>query len=336
VTGEFAPVPAAAPPAVVVPTPPVTEAAPAAGQSSDEAGLQAAPSVDAPAAVATDADSTAEERRPGDHKVEAGGTAAEGAKPRAAKAVTDAERPAASTEGDAETAAQDDNGHAVVRPQEKAEHAEPSASRAPHHTAAAKPEAERAPVDPQVSATADKPSADVVQLVTQQHPADRSAGASSVAPGTAHSATAQADQSVAVPIAGLALEIAGRALSGRSRFEIRLDPPELGRIDVRLDLDRAGQVTSRLVVDKVETLDLLRRDAPELERALQQAGLTTGDSGLQFTLRDQSFSGGNQERGDSADAARLIVADPELAPVEPAASSYGRSLRLGGGIDIRV
>ena len=99
----------------------------------------------------------------------------------------------------------------------------------------------------------------------------------------------------AVPIAGLALEIAARVQSGRSRFEIRLDPPELGRIDVRLDVDRSGQVTSRLVVDKAETLDLLRRDAPELERALQQAGLKTGDNGLQFALRDQT---GGQNQAD--------------------------------------
>ena len=42
-------------------------------------------------------------------------------------------------------------------------------------------------------------------------------------------------QSGIVPIAGLAIEIAGKALAGKNRFEIRLDPPELGRIDVRLD-----------------------------------------------------------------------------------------------------
>ncbi len=113
-----------------------------------------------------------------------------------------------------------------------------------------------------------------------------------------------------MPIAGLALEIAARVQSGRSRFEIRLDPPELGRIDVRLDVDRSGQVTSRLVVDKAETLDLLRRDAPELERALQQAGLKTGDNGLQFALRDQT-GGRTQADGARSGAARLVVADPE-------------------------
>ena len=76
--------------------------------------------------------------------------------------------------------------------------------------------------------------------------------------------------------------------SGKSRFEIRLDPAELGRIDVRIDIDRHGQVTSHLTVERPETLSMLRQDANQLQRALDNAGLSTGNSGLQFSLRDQS------------------------------------------------
>ena len=136
------------------------------------------------------------------------------------------------------------------------------------------------------------------------------------------------------PIAGLALEIAARAQAGHTRFEIRLDPPELGRVDVRLDVDRHGQVTSRLVVERAETLDLLRRDAPELERALQQAGLKTSDDGLQFSLRDQGFGGRHPQAHD--DAARLLLLDPDAPQIETAAVSYGRDLHRASGIDIRV
>jgi flagellar hook-length control protein FliK len=138
----------------------------------------------------------------------------------------------------------------------------------------------------------------------------------------------------AVPIAGLAVEIAARAQTGSNRFEIRLDPPELGRVEVRLDVDKNGHVNSRLVVDRPDTLDLLRRDAGDLQRALQQAGLTTTDDGLQFSLRDQGFAGfGN---GDPSNTARLIVPDPDLNPAETAAAGYGRILSSSGGIDIRV
>jgi hypothetical protein len=140
----------------------------------------------------------------------------------------------------------------------------------------------------------------------------------------------------AVPVSGLAVDIAARFQAGRNRFEIRLDPPDLGRVDVRLDVDRDGKVSSRLVVDKQETLDLLRRDAPQLERALQQAGFKTGDGGMQFSLRDQSFSGQNQGRNDTpADTSRIVLPDEDLTPVE-AVRGYGRLLGGTAGVDIRV
>jgi chemotaxis protein MotD len=140
--------------------------------------------------------------------------------------------------------------------------------------------------------------------------------------------------SSAVPIEGVAVEIAARAQQGKNRFEIRLDPPELGRIDVRLDVDKEGQVSSRLVVERVETLELLRRDASQLERALQQAGLRTSDGGLEFQLRDQSFAGQRDERPHQA-RAQLVATDAEL-PVTETVQGYGRLRGLAGGLDIRV
>jgi len=161
--------------------------------------------------------------------------------------------------------------------------------------------------------------------------------------GQSVAATAQASQnadasnplmSAPVPLESLAVEIAARAQSGNSRFEIRLDPPELGRIDVRLDIDRSGNVTSRLVVEKAETLDVLRRDAHQLERALQDAGLKTSDNGMQFSLRDQAFA--ERHDRDNSHGAHTLIADPELPVAEGAATAYGLTLRGGSGIDIRV
>jgi chemotaxis protein MotD len=137
-----------------------------------------------------------------------------------------------------------------------------------------------------------------------------------------------------VPVAGLAVEIVSRAQDGLKRFDIRLDPPELGRIDVRLDVDNGGKVTSRLVVERAETLDLLRRDAPQLERALQHAGLNT-EGGLEFSLRDQNFANREQTPRDLP-TTHLIVPDDEPAAAEAARRGYGRLIGLGGGVDIRV
>lgn len=140
-------------------------------------------------------------------------------------------------------------------------------------------------------------------------------------------------QPVAVPLAGLAVEIAGKALAGKNRFEIRLDPPELGRIEVRLDVDRDGNVTSRLTVDRAETYDLLRRDAAGLERALQDAGLKTTDNGLQFSLRDQSSQ---RQTGGSSDSAQVLVQDDTQPAIDVIPQNYGRLAGQGGGLDIRV
>ncbi len=149
-------------------------------------------------------------------------------------------------------------------------------------------------------------------------------------------ASVQLASNVAVPLSGLAVNIALNANAGRSSFDIRLDPAELGRIDVRLDVDRHGNVTSHLTVERPSTLDLLRRDAPQLQRALEDAGLKTGDNGLQFSLRDQSQQ---QQRADDdqsqRNSYRLVVDDVPAIPAE-AGRTYARLAAARGGVDIRI
>ncbi len=140
----------------------------------------------------------------------------------------------------------------------------------------------------------------------------------------------------AVPLSGLAVEIAASAQSGKSRFDIRLDPAELGRIDVRIDVDRNGNVTSHLTVEKPETLSLLRQDAAQLQRALDDAGLSTGNSGLQFSLRDQSSSGQDGGGESGRNAHRLNLSEEDSTPPVVAGRTYGRMLGSSSGVDIRV
>ena len=148
---------------------------------------------------------------------------------------------------------------------------------------------------------------------------------------------AGADSEAAVPLAGLAVAIAARAQDGSSQFDIRLDPPELGRIDVRLGVDGSGQVTTHVTVDRADTLQLLQSQQPQLQQALEQAGLKTADNGLQFTLRDQSFAGQNGGTGGQQQQTaptQLVIPEPDVAPIDTA-QIYAR-LRLGNGLDIRV
>jgi flagellar hook-length control protein FliK len=163
------------------------------------------------------------------------------------------------------------------------------------------------------------------------------------APGAATAGTAAqtagavpaAPQGPPVPLSGLAIEIVGKAQAGNNHFAIRLDPPELGRIEVKLSVDRQGQVTSHLIADRTDTLDLLRRDSGGLERALQNAGLKTSGDGLQFSLRDQSFAGG-QNGGGRATPLPVVSLDEALPTLDLTASSYTRYIGRIGGVDIRV
>jgi len=159
--------------------------------------------------------------------------------------------------------------------------------------------------------------------------------AAAAASNDAGSAPSSAASTAAVPIAGLAVAIASRAQAGSNQFDIRLDPPELGRIDVRLAVDHNGQVTTHVTAERADTLDLLQSQQPQLERALEQAGLKTADNGLQFTLRDQSFTGQNSGSDPQKNgAAQLVIPDSDLTPVA-ATQIYARA-GIGGGVDIRV
>jgi hypothetical protein len=147
--------------------------------------------------------------------------------------------------------------------------------------------------------------------------------------------TATAATNLPVPIGGLAVQIAASARAGNSRFEIRLDPAELGRIDVRLEVDRHGHVSSHLTVEKPETLAMLRQDAQQLQRTLEDAGLKTGQNGLQFSLRDQSS--GQQNNGQpERQPQRIVISDASAAPLVAANTTYSYAAGASRGLDIRV
>jgi flagellar hook-length control protein FliK len=205
---------------------------------------------------------------------------------------------------------------------------DPATTSAPAATATASPHEHRA-TTAQVQTEASD-AGQVANAVQQPH------GQSAAPVPAAARLSVTAATLAVVPLNGLALQIAVTAQSGKSRFEIRLDPAELGRIDVRIDVDRHGQLTSHLTVEKPETLAMLRQDAPQLQRALDNAGFKTGDSGLQFSLRDQSSSGQNSGNEAGRHAQRLIISEDDSVPAALAGRTYGRMPGSGSGVDIRV
>jgi flagellar hook-length control protein FliK len=147
---------------------------------------------------------------------------------------------------------------------------------------------------------------------------------------------ARAPEAPPTSLTALPIEIGFRALAGTKRFDIRLDPPELGRVDVSLSFDKDGEVTAKLMVDRVETLHLLQRDARTLERAFDQAGLRTSDAGVQIALSDRNAGDGASHQ-TAQDRARGPSRrdDAEPAPPPEIEMPAPRRMRLGG-VDLNV
>jgi chemotaxis protein MotD len=259
-------------------------------------------------------------------------------------ATTDAPAPAAAKSTD--TVASPD-AKATPQDQHEASGSTPAARTEASETKADAPEAKPASTaatapastPAHTHAAAPQPAAvDPVQLgnaaLPLQQPAQTASTQSFAAPAPQLNVAVAANNMV--PVSGLAVDIALKAAAGNSRFEIRLDPAELGRIDVRLDVDKHGQVTSHLTVERPATLDMLRRDATQLQQALENAGLKTGDGGLQFSLRDQSFAGRDDNGQSGRNAQRLIISEDTTVPAQVAGMSYGRALGSSTGVDIRI
>ncbi len=136
-----------------------------------------------------------------------------------------------------------------------------------------------------------------------------------------------------VPLNNIAVHIASQASAGHQRFTIRLDPPELGRIDIRLEIGRDGQTLTHLAVEKPETLDLLRQDSRQLERALNNAGLDSRNGSLSFSLKDDSQ--GKQQAG-SSQSDGTPDADENHIEQEGDEPVITRTLNMNSGLDISI
>jgi flagellar hook-length control protein FliK len=130
-------------------------------------------------------------------------------------------------------------------------------------------------------------------------------------------------------IPAIAFEMSRQMEGGMSRFQIRLDPAELGRIDVRLDVDQNGQLNAKLIVERPETLDMMQRDQRALERALQQAGIDAHRATLEFSLK-QNDQQANREGSPFDRAEALLESDDTTSEPVPQVTLYRGALQASG------
>ena len=155
---------------------------------------------------------------------------------------------------------------------------------------------------------------------------------------TSHDSDSQSSTQPAVTpdTDALAVSIAARSLSGSKQFDIRLDPPELGRVEVRLSIDASGKTQAHMTTDQPQTLALLQKDAPNLTRALRDAGLDVSQNGLNFSLKGQNQNQGGQN-GNFGSPSRGLSLPAAAQSIEAAQSAGTLSSSLGSArLDIHV
>jgi len=138
-------------------------------------------------------------------------------------------------------------------------------------------------------------------------------------------------------VAQVAVHVTKAAIEGNDRISIRLSPAELGRIDVRLDFGPDGRVQAVFAADRPHTVELLQRDARELARALQDAGLQTDSGSLSFNLRNGGH--GNDAAGSferSIPGAGSKDGDVVVQVPPPQIHTYTAGTIGPGRVDIRI
>jgi flagellar hook-length control protein FliK len=116
--------------------------------------------------------------------------------------------------------------------------------------------------------------------------------------------------------------------NGATRFELRLDPPELGRIEVRLDVSRDHRVTAVIAADSPQALTELARHARDLEHMLQGAGLELTENGLSFDLRQGGERAEAAEFGGAITENATHVDDPAPVAARPLGYESWRGVRV--------
>ncbi|NKD54456.1 MULTISPECIES: flagellar hook-length control protein FliK [unclassified Haematospirillum] len=142
------------------------------------------------------------------------------------------------------------------------------------------------------------------------------------------------------PVEQIRLKITKGAINGDT-IRIQLRPETLGKVDIRLEVHE-GRVSAHVVAETRDALDLLKADARNLERALQDSGLKADSGSLNFSLRgegnprqaDQN-DGGRQGAGTPYDPHRHTL-DDDLAEAPDIESLRRTAAAARGGVDVRI
>lgn len=167
------------------------------------------------------------------------------------------------------------------------------------------------------TATGPTPNADIapeIKVDASQQPATP-AGADTLPAAretatvtTQHTTQAQSAPQNAPPATVQVYQRMIERFDGRAqRYEIRLDPAELGRVDVRIEVGADKKVHAVLAAHDSAALTDLMRGQRSLERALSDAGIDVADGGIRFELsNDQNRNSAGDQNASERNASTNV------------------------------
>lgn len=141
-------------------------------------------------------------------------------------------------------------------------------------------------------------------------------------------------------VLALATQMARRLDDGVTRFDLQLNPGDLGRVDVRLEIDAAGGIRAAFTFEDAHAAGELGRRADELQKSLESAGFNLS-GGLTFDIAGDRSQGRNPGWADARDGRNPTPAAPEHeagreGPSEITEALSGRRMAARSGVDIRI
>ncbi|MBX7249040.1 MAG: flagellar hook-length control protein FliK [Caulobacteraceae bacterium] len=153
----------------------------------------------------------------------------------------------------------------------------------------------------------------------------------------AHVANLAATRGAPELVAQLAATIS-RKLEGRvTRFNMELNPAELGRVDVKLSIEADGRLAAQMSFDNPAAAADMRGKADELRRQLEQAGFSVRNEDLTFSDREQgqgfAQSRSSRQESDAVRGRAFRDADRTARLAEDAGRLANRAVL---GLDMKV
>jgi len=128
----------------------------------------------------------------------------------------------------------------------------------------------------------------------------------------------------------MGVEIARKVEAGEDTLRVRLSPDNLGKVEVTLSFDDSGKMHATVRAESQHALDLLRQDAPDLGRALDQAGIRSDAQSFRFESRGEGSNAQAQQQQGQNNRGGQFAGNDEPETAQPA---Y-REIRGDGQVDL--